>query len=100
MRNMRPIITVASAQCRDAQRRFNLFQQFVTGREKPLKRLRVRLARRHRAEATVIMREVTPDMKYPGSGSLRRCLSGAAGDETSRSVDSFPSLLAGLCGAH
>ncbi len=46
--------TAASARCRDALEAWELFQQFVTADEKPLKRLTCLSAPVYRAEALVI----------------------------------------------
>src|SRR6185437_14985292 len=50
------ISNVALAWGRDARRLFKWVQQFVTRREKPLKRLIVGSVHGHRAEAAVLMR--------------------------------------------
>jgi hypothetical protein len=50
------INTAASARCKDVLSLGELFQQFVSRDEKPLKRLVGRSSRLHRAEAPVLMR--------------------------------------------
>ena len=59
------INTGALARCPSSSVRLKLFQQFVTLREKPLKRLGRLQARKHRAKASVLMRLPVASVKYP-----------------------------------
>src|SRR5436190_7469124 len=61
------INTGALARCPSSSVRHKLFQQFVTLREKPLKRLGRLQARKHRAKASVLMRLPVASVKDAGS---------------------------------
>jgi len=60
------INTAASARWEDALLLEKLFQQFVNGHEKPLKRLVPRSAPPHRAKAPVLMRIFCDDRELSG----------------------------------
>src|SRR5260370_19458682 len=74
------INTGASARWKDARWSPELFQQFVNGRAKPLKRLVCRSASPHRAEAPVSMRNSLAKTEISGLAvRLTRCHRGGLG---------------------